>query len=829
MLGAALISIGMAGGALADEETPWTAFFGELEQVVAAGNAAELIRLDQRTFARLDRAQASANASELALRFAELREARRYADPWYALDRARQLRPADANVRFDERLARGYLLVELPWKTIEILEPARPALSADGRALLETAKAAIAMIRGDVRTMGNNKKDPYEGQSPLARRALDLLGVPPLAVGRYADLNYVQIVRVPDGDLPGPQSLDFSERPMLSALHDKTARAPLSDSGNGRPYRAIPPEKLSPERNAIVEEMKRILRDGPRRDHQAALLPLLAALIRAQPAQGSDTGLFEVLGNFYSENEKTIELYDAADFDRGVYLTIVNDSFSRYTFVFSAAPNTDDTRYDFYLFKSFEKSVRALNVDGEPGDEIIMEGVGGSGGYLDLEVFDPGRSQLTRLVEDRYHGAATFLNLDTDPALELVVTHATGNRRFADCNQCASRRMAVLFDFSSERGRYETVAQRQTATDTFAQANRNLFGVSPTMYLRVMETDVEAALQRIAGRTASASEQEFVDDARTVFGFSDRQFAARQYIPASDLMDRLLTALAASPNGADIEAIVRRSAYYRRLQTLVHLNRPDELEAAAQSADITRAMRESRAFRADVHNLLANGRLETGAFDAAYQSFDAMTDLVTGESRGILDGNLAHYLNIVGAHQAAYTAALRALDHSHSNDTEHSSAINMIHLAMAAAATGRTDEAMDWVARAMRLANNLRDADIASMALSAVVDLLLDRGEAEIALRLLDHVIVSSNERVWTNQGSPVLRQYGKGLAMLAAEQPARDALDTAIRFGERRRGADFVAALLERSRMAEAGGQSDEAGIYAQRAFDGVLDGRAR
>ncbi|MEM8817818.1 MAG: hypothetical protein AAGE85_18540, partial [Pseudomonadota bacterium] len=830
--GAAVISLSLAFGALADEESRWTAVFGELEQVVGSGSDAELTRLDERTLARLVRAPASETASELALRFAELRETRGYADPWYALDLARKLRPAGVDIRFDERLAQGFLLVELPWKTIEILEPAKAGLTPDGTRLLETAKAAIAMIRGDVRTMGNDNKDPYEGQSPLARRALDLLGVPPLAVGRYAELRHTEIQREHDGDRLGQHAVDFSETPMLSLLHDKTVRVPLPDSRDGSAYRILPPFELGPDGSAVVAQMNNILRDVPRREHEAALLPLLAALNlparkpKANPTRDPD--IFEILAN-YSTNANKLALISADKFIGGLHITLIYDSFNRFTFVFHRKNGRNPTEYGLYIFPSYDAVVRALDVDGEPGEEIIIDEVGGSGGYLYLRVFDPRRSQLTRLVDGSYHGTAAFLNLDTDPALELVVSHATGNRRFAHCNQCASRRMAVLFDFSTERGRFEAVAQRQTATDTFAQANRNLFGVSPTMYLKAREADVDAALQRIAGRAANSGERAFVDDARTVFGYADRQFAAQQHTSASDLMDRLLTALPASPSDAEIVSIVRRSAYYYQLQALVHLGRHEELEDATLSADMTAAMAESKAFRADVQNLLALGRLETGAFDAAYQSLDAMTDLVTDKTRGILDGNRAHYLNIVGAHQAAYAAALRALDHSQNTDKDAFSAINMIHLAMATAATGQVDLAMDWVARAMRLANNLRDADIASMALSAVVDLLLDRGEAEIALRLLDHVIVSSNERVWTNQGSPVLRQYGKGLAALDTPEAALDALDTAIRFGERRRGADHVAALLERSRMAEADGNAGAASDYARRAFEGVLDGRAR
>ncbi len=823
---------GLADTAAADTEKRWVAILGELEQLTATGEEAELARLDRQTFARLDNAPASPKASELALRLAELRETVGYADPWYALDRARRLRPANADIRFDQRLARGYLLVDLPWRSIEILEQAKAMPTANGMILFEKAKAAIAMIRGDVRTMGNMKGDPYEGRSPLARRALDLLGVPPLAVGGYADLNYSEIRRVPDGGKPGPNSPDFSEKPMLSVLYDKSARVPLSDSSNSTAYRVVQPVELGRNASAIVAQMQKILRDVPRREHEAALLPLLASLklprriAKAEPEQDPD--ILELLRD-YSRNANNIALLSAGKFSDGMHVTLIYDSFNRFTFVFYKKKGEYPPEYNLYLFPSYDATIRTLDVNGEPGDEIIMEEVSGSGGYLNLQVFDPRRSQLTRLVHGSYHGTAAFLNLDTDPALELVASHATGNRRFAPCNQCASRRMALLFDYSTERSRFEAVAQRKTATDTFAQANQNLIGFSPTMFLIAMEEDVEAALERISDRTANSSDEEFLNDARTVFNFVDQQLAASQFTFASDLMDRLLATLAASASGGESETMVRRMALLTRLQALVQLDQPDAVEAAARSADIAKEVADSGAFRASVENFLVIGRLETGAFDEAYQSLDAMTDLVTDESRGILDGNRAHYLNVIGAHQAAYTSALRALDHSSSTDNDHYSAINMIHLAMAAAAAGRTDEAMDWIARAMRLANNLRNSEVASMALSAVVDLLLDRGEADIALRLLDHVIVTTSERVWTNRASAILRQYGKGLAALNTPKAALDALDTAIRFGERRRGADHVAAQLERSRMAEADGNAGAASDYARRAFEGVLDGRAR
>lgn len=168
----------------------WADAAAQIEAVAASRDVSKLANLDRRLLTDEDSATPPVSAAPVLLRLAELREEFGYADPWYTLNLAREIRPDGISVDFDERLARGFMLLDLPWATIELLSPRVDELSRKGKMLLRQADKVLLQIRKDVHSIAPEGVAPYAGLSPMAKRTLDLIGIPPkAAVKSYLDPN----------------------------------------------------------------------------------------------------------------------------------------------------------------------------------------------------------------------------------------------------------------------------------------------------------------------------------------------------------------------------------------------------------------------------------------------------------------------------------------------------------------------------------------------------------------------------------------------------------------------------------------------------------------
>ncbi len=71
--------------------------------------------------------------------------------------------------------------------------------------------------------------------------------------------------------------------------------------------------------------------------------------------------------------------------------------------------------------------------------------------YLSLWLVDPSAEIVLSFYDgdDAYHGAFAFIDYNFDGNMELLISYATDDRRYSQCNQCPFRRRAEIWGISS--------------------------------------------------------------------------------------------------------------------------------------------------------------------------------------------------------------------------------------------------------------------------------------------------------------------------------------------------------------------------------------------
>ena len=98
------------------------------------------------------------------------------------------------------------------------------------------------------------------------------------------------------------------------------------------------------------------------------------------------------------------------------------------------------------------------------------------------------------------NGSAAFLQLDDDPALEVVVSMATSNYRFAECLQCPVRRVSIFYDFVPDKGSYVVRNVQRSGTDLAAQTVGGILGRGSEFDLADSELKAAASPERALAR-----------------------------------------------------------------------------------------------------------------------------------------------------------------------------------------------------------------------------------------------------------------------------------------------------------------------------------------
>jgi CHAT domain-containing protein/tetratricopeptide (TPR) repeat protein len=338
--------------------------------------------------------------------------------------------------------------------------------------------------------------------------------------------------------------------------------------------------------------------------------------------------------------------------------------------------------------------------------------------------------------------------------------------------------------------------------------------------LRYLEPQARTVLEGIAGGSAPIREE-----LQLLEEYYDILLQEGQYARAAQAMDQLARALERFSADPALSA-ARAAALQHRLVATVRAQGPRAGLLMARDPELRRAVAVHPAVLLNYLNITSVAALAAGDFDQAYRSLMEEEPLAAG-SPGAHHGNLALYLRQVGAFPESYDAATRALGAAYAAEDYGGAVADMFHLANAALAMGRTEEALDWVSRAVGLARAVGDGELTGAALGIGAQIALRYGAPQIALRLLDEAVLCMGDRAWDISRATILLGYARALDAAGRAAHAEQAYRAAARVAARTGSLDRVAALHGLSRLAERRGDAGAAVAYAESAFAAVVQGR--
>lgn len=772
--------------------------------------------LDSLEAAILDKAATgslSAVIVDTALSLAELRQTTQTGDPYAllsAVDGVKNQSVLDDRRR--ERLATAFLAADLPWSAISLLDPIKARLDGTGRKTLTAAALALRVIRDDAASAAPNSVR-YDGLSLLGARLLDLLGIPPMdRAGPCSDFTSVIAQRTNQGDMAEDPGL-VTERtgltrgpPLLDTLFSASASQPVEGQFK------VTAEALTP-RHAAPNSPPATLVSQVARLPQGSASPLIAR----------EAGLLARL--FGDGSAAPLVFTGSLAFKDGVILqfNVGTDTYPE-TNYFLIAVERGQAGTDFYnLQLPFQTVARPIE-HGDSGQQIVLSAFVGSGGAMTLRIFDPANGRLWHLSDELYHGEYNVLQFGERLPFVIAVSPATYERRFEVCNQCPARRVTTLVRYDSSTRSYRAVAERRTGTDLFARTNSNIVGLSPEMfYDRKQE---EQLLGKLRNRSPAYIAGNLIKDVSRAVGFVEARYSdEHQFFQAEEKLNLIIGLLDADGNSAVVRQ-ARALVQIELLGTFIYNGEYKLATALADNQKLIQATKESKNMRLDYVSAAANLALMTGNYSRCYRFLKEWRN--TGDAGS--EGTFTWFLTLVGDYGSARAAGMRALNRATAEkDAFRYVAIDMLHLANAAQHLGRTEEAMDWLSRVLRMTRSMRGSDLDAFAMQIAADIALQNRLPGIATLLLDQAVASVEESVWDTNGPTILLLYGKAIEEAGNSAAADRLYAIAAERGSRERGAAMITANSARSDLADRRGDAALALKLSEEAFRAVLEGRSR
>jgi hypothetical protein len=784
---ALLVALGAGCGGQPEGPGPvdWASLAGEAEAAAAARERGRLAELAARVlaepppggdlgFARLALACArdrlehgDADAGELLLRGARALEG---------------VHGSPAAGALATGYAEGLLAVELPRRAWEILgSPAGG--SGDGEPLGSRLGATLAAFGADPRGLPD-----AAGADPRLRvRLIDLLTLP--AVSAFYDpQEEVEAVAA----LPRP--IPFARPPRLLSLLDAAPR---------------PTALATTDSHLWLEsvEISPLVLDG-------AQTAAVAAFARAGPSSpvADEASVVSAFGGGEEDRAWNVNgtvVLDLLRSDSPFLLVVVPNAATEAGTAWEAVVEAEDIGF------------RDVNGDGRP--EIVALQRRGSGGFLDVVVLDLDAPRVLFSLFDLSRGEVIFLQLDDDPALEILVRTAS-EEGVAFCNQCPRRPVAHLFDHDAAGGVYRLAAIHHGAAEQ-VHGDYGPWGLGPHMWLRLFRRDggTQAALRRLQALPSAARP---AADLAALADAAHEESGLLQEAGLPGAAAELLAAAAELVEAKDQPPDLRRTGWALRLHQAAVLFDAGDVDGARRVldppglADSLRGDEELRHGFVEIEGALGLAR---GELARAYEAIDLLRREVA-EPHEAVEGNLALYLNMVGDHRAAYQAALGALDLA----VRHGSGgapLDMLHLA---AATVRSDPetALEWLSRGLRLARGTSGASTLPY-LSLAATLALDLDEPRLALALLDEAVALADEITWLHEGPTVLLLYAQALEAFVDGPEVDVVLRTAAGLAAESGHSAHAAAAHALSRRHERRGELASALAWARTAFAAAARGR--
>ena len=439
----------------------WDAALATLTRLKDQSRAVEQERatLDRLEAAILNKASSGSLSPvivETALSLAEVRAATGTGDPYELLSVVRNVGdPAVLDRARRERVAAAFLVADLPWSAVDLLDSIKSQLDHAGRKTLSAAILALRIIRDDAASVAPTST-PYRGMSGTGARLLDLLGVPLNYAGPYDKFTSEVAKRVHQSDTAEDQLIRGP--PLLEMLLGAARPHPVEDN-----FR-VTSEQLSPV-------------------HAAADSPIVASLSRVMHPAGDDATTVEseagILARFVhgDDSDEPPEFAGSLPFRGGSILQFNAGDDAKLLLI---AIEHGSAGIDFYSFEIEGwpfSPVEMRLIDDESGVQIAASTVVGSGRGMTLRIFDLTTGRLWHLGENLGDGGYSLLRLGGAVPFAVVVSKREDGR-FNPCMHCPARFVTGIVRFEPSTRSYAAVAERRTATDVPAGAV-NLFGLSP--------------------------------------------------------------------------------------------------------------------------------------------------------------------------------------------------------------------------------------------------------------------------------------------------------------------------------------------------------------
>jgi len=359
---------------------------------------------------------------------------------------------------------------------------------------------------------------------------------------------------------------------------------------------------------------------------------------------------------------------------------------------------------------------------------------------------------------------------------EVIISHATGDRRYSDCNQCASRREAQIWKLSPDLSGARLVGRSVSWTDLGVTTGRGIAGFGSEFMNVAVEHEVRSSILALASPTLTGTELE--EEVNKAFGSVLSYEEANDSYGALRILMDLAKILGDRP---DADTLKEHRLNALAMAAFLHVRDGNYAQAKAVLAQIAQSGlgkvpgAEGKTSRVRFDLAQASGDLSE-----QYRSLTALTQAGADDPAAAARGTA--YLLSIGDFAGALAAARQAsAQHAF---LEPSNRFELaFQRAVALVKSGSLDQALDILLATARTATDNEGDAIAKVYLLAA-EIAVASNQPEIARYLSDSAIAHVSAEFWKTEGALILTLFGSTELKRGRTQDAEAAFKTAIRAG---------------------------------------------
>lgn len=459
-----------------------------------------------------------------------------------------------------------------------------------------------------------------------------------------------------------------------------------------------------------------------------------------------------------------------------------------------------------------------LDILGNGLPDVVVQTRGGSGGYLSVAVIDPRSAKLVWDVAELEKGSVEFLNLDQDPALEIVARERIGAPGM--CYQCPGPNDLVLLDFKADRGTYIPVSYRRPLAYYLSGSGVGPFGITDAMAIDNVAQAYQVEIEALKSATGPIDTQDIANALGRSSYYVYLLMSDHRYDEAVQVLNNI-TVVVTSKADASVAKEIRIQALFGIAEALLREGHYEDCQKLLADPWLENSIKSDPERRAVESNIKGISAALSGNMAASYVAFDEAERISTKRNSEV-EGNLSYYYQLVNDYPRAKQRALDALDAAAVDRDPSGMSADELHLARVATRQHRFEEAIDWASLSASYADRVELMDV-------LADIAVTSGRPKVAIALLDEELASMSRSEWQFQGPSFLLRYGLALEALGMTMEAKDIIQTAASMPNNHDPATAVAAYASLAEMARSQGDAANALRWATTAFQLSLAGRAR